>query len=177
MRHTESVSRRRFRVNMIKLPEVLGNDHQVHLFLMHDIERRHAFAEEVFHVKDFFGKSVPSLDIVHEKQMHLMIVSQDLGEFYHIHPEPSPGDAFRVPHTFPYGGNYKLYADYTPVGGTNRIEVFDLKVLGEPRRPIPLGTRELKTATVDGIKMVLAADRPLRTGEDIGLSMSLFDAK
>ena len=131
----------------------------------------------VFHVKDFFGKSVPSLDIVHEKQIHLMIVSQDLGEFYHIHPEPSPGDVFRVPHTFPYGGNYKLYADYTPVGGTNRIEVFDLKVLGEPRRPIPLGTRGLKTATVDGIKMVLAADRPLRTGEDIGLSMSLFDAK
>jgi hypothetical protein len=131
----------------------------------------------VFRMKDFFGKNVPALEIVHEKQIHLMAVSQDLGDFYHIHPEPSPGDDFRVLHTFQHGGNYKLYADYTPIGGSSHIEAFDLKVKGAPRPAIPLDTRELKTATVGGIRMVLATDRPLRIGEDIGLSMSLFDAK
>jgi hypothetical protein len=134
--------------------------------------------ELVFRLKDFFGKSVPSLEIVHEKQIHLMVVSDDLGDFHHIHPEPAPGDVFRVPHVFEHGGNYKLYADYTPIGGnSSHIEAFDLKVEGPSRPPIPLDTRELKTVAVGGIRMVLTADRPLRTGEDIGLSMSLFDAK
>lgn len=130
----------------------------------------------IFNVRDFFGKTVPALEVVHEKQMHLMIVSQDLGEFYHIHPEPSSGEVFRVPHTFAHGGNYKLYADYTPIGGTGRIEAFDLKVQGPLRRPIPLDRRELRTVTAGGIRMGLAMDRELRTGEDITFSMSLFDA-
>jgi Cupredoxin-like domain len=131
-----------------------------------------------FRVKDFFGKSVPSLEVVHEKQMHLMIVSQDLGDFYHIHPEPAPGDVFRVPFVFRYGGNYKLYADYTSIGGnSNHIDAFDLKVDGAPRPPVTLDTRELKTVAVGGIRMTLAADRPLRTGEDIPFSISLFDAQ
>jgi len=130
-----------------------------------------------FNIKDFFGKSVPALEIVHEKQMHLMVVSEDLAEYYHIHPEPGSENIFRVAHTFQHGGNYKLYADYTPIGGTGRIEAFDLKVEG-PRRPsIPLDTRELKNVTETGIRMELTTDRPLRTGEDIGFSMALFDAK
>jgi hypothetical protein len=131
----------------------------------------------LFNIKDFFGNSVPNLEIVHEKQIHLMVVSEDLAEYYHIHPEPGPGKIFRVSHTFQHGGNFKLYADYTPISGTGRIEAFDLKVQGPRRPPIPLDTRELKNVTEGGIRMELTTDRPLRTGEDIGFAMALFDAK
>ena len=45
----------------------------------------------VFTVRDFFGKAVNKLEIQHTKPMHLMVVSQDLAEFDHIHPQPVPG--------------------------------------------------------------------------------------
>ena len=58
----------------------------------------------VFTIRDFFGIAVPSLKIEHTKPMHLMVVSRDLSEFDHIHPEPVPGSVFRVSHTFAHGG-------------------------------------------------------------------------
>jgi hypothetical protein len=133
----------------------------------------------VLKIKNFFDETVSTLDIVHEKQIHLMVVSQDLSEFYHIHPEPS-GGVFRVAHTFPHGGIYKLFADYQPPGGSGRIEAFDLKVAGARRAPVPLLAPTAdgpQTSIVGGVKIVLSATKPLRTGEDIGLAMALCDAK
>ena len=129
----------------------------------------------VFTVKDFFGKSVRSLETVHEKPMHLMVVSSDLADFAHIHPEPQAG-TFRVTHTFRSGGDYRLYADYTPIGGGNKIESFSLKVQGKPRAAVTLEPTA-SSNTVDGVRMVLTTDKPLRAGDDIGLSMSLSDSR
>ena len=44
-------------------------------------------ADLIFRIKDRQGATVKDLQIVHEKPMHLIVVSTDLGEFYHIHPE------------------------------------------------------------------------------------------
>src|SRR5260370_26284000 len=130
-----------------------------------------------FTVRDFFGKSVRALQIVHEKPMHLMIVSRDLAEFYHIHPEPSQGGVFRVSHIFPHGGDYRLFADFTPLGASARIAPFDLKVQGAPRAAIPLDPVAGWNSAVGGVRMTLSADKPLRAGQDIGLSMAIFDTK
>jgi uncharacterized protein YceK len=67
-----------------------------------------------FIVKNSSGELVRDLQIVHEKPMHLLIVSDDLSEFYHEHPEPQADGSHKVSFTFPSGGNYKLYADLTP---------------------------------------------------------------
>jgi hypothetical protein len=83
---------------------------------------------------------------------------------------------FRVPHVFAHGGDYRLYADYTPIGGANRIEAFDLKVQGVNRPAIPLVPTGTWNTTLGGVRMVLSPDRPLRAGEDIGFSMALSDA-
>jgi hypothetical protein len=130
-----------------------------------------------FTVRDFFGKNVRALQIVHEKPMHLMIVSRDLAEFYHIHPEPAQGGVFRVSHIFPHGGDYRLFADFTPLGAGARIEPFDLKVQGAPRAAIALASDAGSNNAVGGVRMALSADKPLRAGQDIGLSMALVDAK
>jgi len=131
----------------------------------------------VFTIKDFAGKSVRSLEIVHEKPMHLMVVSRDLSEFWHIHPEPSAGNTLRVAQVFPHGGEYRLFADFTPVGGPNRIEPFTLTVQGAGRAPIPLDSSGTQTTVAGGVRMSLTLSEPLRTGRDIGLSMTLADAK
>ena len=131
----------------------------------------------IFTVKDFFGKSVRSLQIVHEKPMHLMVVSRDLSEFDHIHPAPAPGNVFRVTHVFPHGGDYRLFADFTPEGAGNRIESFDVKVEGAARAPVPLEPTAVWNSVAGDVRMIVSADKPLRTSEDIGLSMTLSDAK
>jgi hypothetical protein len=129
-----------------------------------------------FTVKDFFGKSVRSLQIVHEKPMHLIVVSRDLAEFWHIHPEPAPGNVYRVAHVFSKGGDYRLYADFTPAGAGNRIEAFDLKVQGPARAAVPVEPTG-STSAAGGVRIALSTDKPLRTGEDIGVSLSLTEVK
>ncbi|MDQ3063084.1 MAG: hypothetical protein M3R14_09525, partial [Acidobacteriota bacterium] len=51
-----------------------------------------------FTVKDKQGATVKDLQVVHEKPMHLLVVSKDLAEFYHIHPEQSADGSYRVQH-------------------------------------------------------------------------------
>ncbi len=128
-----------------------------------------------FMVRDFLGRTIKTLQIEHEKPMHLMIVSRDMADFWHIHPSPTPTGLFRVAHTFPTGGNYRLFVDYTLVNGPNRVDPFDLKVEGTARPPVPL-TITKNEAVMSGIRMVLTPTKPLRAGEDIGFSMALTDA-
>jgi hypothetical protein len=130
-----------------------------------------------FAVKDFLGRSVRSLEIVHEKPMHLMVVSRDLAEFEHIHPVPSPGGVLHITHTFPHGGDYKLFADYTPVGGAGRIQPFDVKVQGPTKPPIPLQPASVWNSVASDVRMVLSPAKALRAGEDIPVSMTLSDAR
>ncbi|MDQ3129179.1 MAG: hypothetical protein M3Q99_00255, partial [Acidobacteriota bacterium] len=62
-----------------------------------------------FHIKDSGGELVKNLQIVHEKPIHLLIVSDDLEEFYHEHPTLQTDGSYKVPFAFPNGGNYRLY--------------------------------------------------------------------
>src|SRR5437870_3016138 len=40
-----------------------------------------------FTIKDTLGRAIRFLQFVHERPMHLIVVSRDLAEFAHIHPE------------------------------------------------------------------------------------------
>jgi hypothetical protein len=105
------------------------------------------------------------------------VVSQDLAEFDHIHPQPVPGEVLRVAHTFMHGGHYRLYADYTPIGAASRIEAFDVNVSGPQRAKVPLMPTTVWDTKLDGVRMVMTTDRALQTGEDISFSMAITDAK
>jgi hypothetical protein len=59
------------------------------------------------------GKPVHDFELVHEKVMHLFVVSSDLAYFAHIHPENGQIDL-----NLPKPGTYKLLADFYPKGGT-----------------------------------------------------------
>jgi hypothetical protein len=128
-------------------------------------------------VKDSLGRNTGAIEIVHEKPMHLMIVSDDLGDFFHIHPTLTEDNVLSVTHVFPHGGDYRLFADFTPVGGGNHIESFSVNVQGAGRAAIPLHPDAAWTVTAGSVRMTLASDKPLRAGEDIGFSINLADAK
>lgn len=80
--------------------------------------------------KDNPSAAVP-LDIEHEKKIHLILVSEDLSWFNHIHPEYQADGSYTAEETFPYGGNYILYADYKPSGSSHQLEIINVQVNGK----------------------------------------------
>ena len=130
-----------------------------------------------FTVKDKQGAVVKDLQIVHEKPMHLLVVSKDLAEFYHIHPEQSADGAYRVEHTFPNGGEYKLYADFTPKEATQVVEQIDVKVAGAERAKVPLLPDAKFEKAVNGLRVVMKPDGEIKGGQELMLNFAAFDAK
>ena len=109
-----------------------------------------------FTVKDKQGAVVKDLPIVHEKPMHVLVVSKDLAEFYHIHPEQQQSDgSYRVLHTFPNGGDYKIYADFTPKESAQVVEQIPVKVSGTERAAVPLVADTNYEKTIEGLKVVM----------------------
>lgn len=130
-----------------------------------------------FLVKNGKGATVRFLQFVHEKPLHLLVVSDDLAEFYHIHPEMQVDDAYAVEHIFPYGGRYRLYADYTPPGSATIVEQFELNVDGPARPRQSLIADANLTKASASLRVTASSDKPLRAGADLMLKFALIDAK
>jgi hypothetical protein len=77
------------------------------------------------------NQDVP-LSVSHEMKLHLMIVNESLTWFRHIHPKEQPDRSFVVTETFPKGGDYFLFADYKPEGGTSAVDKKRITVKGDP---------------------------------------------
>ncbi len=129
-----------------------------------------------FQARNAANKPVRYLEYVHERPLHLLIVSDDLAEFDHIHPELAAGDRYEVTHTFQHGGRYRLYADFTPPGSAQRIETFELSLTGKPRTPIPLAVDECWTKEREGLQLSLASKQPFRAGEDTEFTVAIREA-
>jgi hypothetical protein len=81
------------------------------------------------------GQRVERFEIVHEKLMHLFLVSENLQFFAHVHPLPLADGSFEVSIRLPYGGMYRLLADYYPSGSVPQLSVQTLYVLGNSAPP------------------------------------------
>lgn len=130
-----------------------------------------------FVVKDKQGAVVKDLQIVHEKPIHLLIVSKDLSEFYHIHPEPQSDGSYKVLHTFPNGGDYRLYADFTPQATSQIVEQVNVKVTGTERAAVPLVPDQKFEKTVDDLRVVMKPESEIKAGNELMLNFQTFDAK
>lgn len=71
-----------------------------------------------------------ALDIEHEKKIHLILVSDDLSWFDHIHPEYTADGSYKVPAKFPAPGKYKAFADYKPTGANHAVDKIEINVEG-----------------------------------------------
>lgn len=133
-------------------------------------------AELFFEVKNSSGETIKELEIVHEKPMHLIIVSEDLKEFYHLHPELQSNGAFKTTFTFPTGGYYRIYADVTPKGATQIVKNFTQAVVGTERPKEPLKADVNFEKTIDGLRFVMKTEAALESGKDVVLNFQVFDA-
>lgn len=128
------------------------------------------------HLQDETGKPVDKLDIEHEKLLHLIVVSKDLSYFNHIHPEYKGKGEFIITNTFPFGGEYKLIADYVPTGGSKTTQTKWINVEGGTTASVPLANDKGHSKNVDGVEITLENDHP-EAGKDFELNFKLNDAK
>jgi hypothetical protein len=80
-------------------------------------------------------KPATSFEIVHEKLIHVFLVSQDLESFAHVHPEQLPDRSFRLPVRPSKGGMFRLLADFYPSGATPQLALGTFYVAGTVETP------------------------------------------
>ncbi|GAP99485.1 hypothetical protein [Leptolyngbya sp. NIES-2104] len=131
--------------------------------------------ELAFTIRNSNGEIAQDLKIVHEQAIHLLVVSEDLSEFYHLHPEQEAEGRFRLVYTFPQAGQYRLYADYTPINSDQIVDQLNLHIAGEARAAIALIEDDILTKSVNGLRFTLTANQPLRAGEAIMLDFAVED--
>ena len=123
-------------------------------------------------------REVVDFEVQHEKLMHLFVVSEDLAEFSHEHPELEGPGVFRLSHRFARPGRYRIFVDVAPRGAGGQVLATSIVVGGAAPAPsaapalAPSGTRvalELpeggvpvgRTVTVTAI-LTDAKGRPVR---------------
>lgn len=100
-----------------------------------------------------------ALDLQHEKKIHLIVVSDDLSYFEHIHPEYQADGSYQISvlgkgqnyandagkheTRFENGGNYLLFADYKPTGGAHQVEKVPIKVAGPEKAKVSFSGNKL----------------------------------
>jgi hypothetical protein len=127
----------------------------------------------VFTLKDAKGTPVTDLDTVHEKVLHLLAVSKDLSWFTHEHPTRRADGAFTMPMTFPAGGEYTLYFDFTPKGSPQQVVPVKVSASGTPKAAVPLTVDADKPKTVDGFTVALDTEGAIKAGGMAHLSFTV----
>ncbi|MEU5863801.1 MULTISPECIES: hypothetical protein [unclassified Nonomuraea] len=102
------------------------------------------------------GRAVTDYQVQHDKKLHFIVVSRDLGSFQHVHPEMAADGVWSVKVTFPEAGGYRAFADFAPTGGEPLTLGADLAVGGDyAPKPLPEASR---TSKVDGYDVTLEGD-------------------
>lgn len=127
-------------------------------------------------IQDKAGKAVNSFDSFQDKQMHLIVVSDDLRFFQHVHPTFKGNGRFEVNPDFPAPGSYTLFSDYKPAGEKEQVSVEKLTIPGN----VPLPTELEKfsnTKILAGTKVNLKlAEANIKAGKEVKLSFDLEEA-
>lgn len=129
-----------------------------------------------FQVKKPTGEKTSELEIVHEKPMHLFIVSRDLAQYFHEHPVRQKDGTYKLDFEFPNGGDFRIYLDFKPPNEEILTESFDVSVKGQNIPEVELKPDEKFEKTIDGLRFTLKPNRELKKHSDLLLEFQVSDA-
>jgi hypothetical protein len=108
------------------------------------------------------GEPIKKFEVVHERQYHLFVISQDMEFFQHIHPEEQPDGTWSIDATLPKAGYYKILSDFMPGGGSSQFIARPLVTAGYAgdlaNDSAHLVPDTVWTKTVEGITATLSFD-------------------
>jgi hypothetical protein len=67
------------------------------------------------------GEVVKDFEVVHTKEFHLFVISQDLEFFEHIHPVMRDDGTWTIETSVPKAGYYQVLCDFMPKGGSGQF--------------------------------------------------------
>ncbi len=126
-----------------------------------------------FTIQDPAGGSVNDLMTVHEKLIHLLMVSKDLSWYAHEHPILQADGTFTLPFTFPHAGEFVLFHDFTPPGVGMQVVPVTLHVEGTPPPAVKLLADHEFTRVVDGYTVRLDTHGALSVGNEAVLAYEI----
>ncbi len=127
----------------------------------------------LFAIKDPSGAPVTRLETVHEKILHLLMVSRDLSWYAHEHPEVQKDGTFILTFTFPQAGDYVLFHDFTPPKVGQQVVQVALNVPGTAPAPVPLKADASQPKTVSGYTVTLDTGGAIETGGEAHLAYTI----
>ncbi|WHX99279.1 hypothetical protein [Neobacillus sp. DY30] len=127
----------------------------------------------IININDLKGNPVSDLEVNHEKLLHLIVVSSDLKEYHHLHPQTYEPGVFKVPHLLP-AGEYKAFVDIKPKGKKYKVTPISFMV-GEHHTEhkedsLTVDSELTKEAGGHTVKLFPSA---LKVNEDIQLTFDL----
>ncbi|HEY9800755.1 MAG TPA: hypothetical protein V6D25_10375 [Leptolyngbyaceae cyanobacterium] len=126
-------------------------------------------------VQDLEGKAITKFDAFQEKLMHLIIVSDDLQFFSHLHPTYKDNGQFKVEASFPQAGGYTFFSDYKPAGQAEQISVLKTQVPGISIAAPEIDIKRSKTFNDTQVNLVLS-EITVKAGQEVTLMFKLQDA-
>ncbi|MHA6258504.1 hypothetical protein ACXYMX_01200 [Sporosarcina sp. CAU 1771] len=129
------------------------------------------------YLEDDEGKG-PELELNHEKLLHLIIVSEDLNEYFHLHPVQKNDQAFEIDIVLT-GPLYMAFVDIKPKRKNYTIKGITVSTGGniDARHNISTGLNidEQGTKEINGVIVEFQHDS-LETGKDIKLNFNIKNA-
>ncbi len=122
------------------------------------------------------AEPVKSFVDVHERPLHLFVVSRDLSQFAHVHPEMRPDGSFELRFDLA-AGEYMLIADFLPTAGTAQLvqrAVVTPGYSGPIFAPAPAMTNSPAEQVTAGMRIRLEAE-PLRPRRESLLRFVISD--
>lgn len=157
---------------------IQGDDHHTAELILNPASPESGQPIELsFQIKNPQGEKVSELEIVHEKPMHLFMVSEDLSQYFHEHPAKQTDGTYTLPFTFPAGGKFKVYIDFKPKNAEQTVASFDIEVAGKETARVDLIPDKKFEKKVDGILVKMTPGGELVRKKDLLLNFQVFDAE
>ncbi len=127
-------------------------------------------SEIAFSVRDG-DETFADYGVSHTKEMHLIVVRDDLQHFQHLHPERDSQGVWRVTFTPPAGGTYWRYADFVDMDEKTYTIQFDKQYSGD-LGAYGIAKNSETTKTVDGYRFVLET---VKNGNEVSFTYKITD--
>lgn len=121
------------------------------------------------------GARVKQFALMHDRMFHLFLVSQDLSDFQHIHPQQLEDGSFMIDTVLKRPGLYKVYADFYPLEGAPQMLQTHLATVGW-RGDVMSGRAQLKPDS-QMTKLAVAIPVTRENADKLGVVFSALTAK
>ncbi|MFC0559714.1 hypothetical protein [Halalkalibacter alkalisediminis] len=118
--------------------------------------------------------NIPELAVTHEKLMHLIIISNDLETFIHLHPEQTEEGTFVIEPSLEHT-DYQAFIDIKPVNDVYVTEPITLNQDHHSHQHRSLHPTSNKVSEVDGMTVELTHEK-VEAGQSVSLSFDLKNA-